>query len=474
MVWCISVTRVKHILLFSLIVSLSGCSSGNDEYHSRFLEKYLLDGQRALQENDTERAERMFRLSLSNGEKLPLNDWRMALAEGRLGSVLVLNDKGLEARKILASSINHFRNCKSAGEGNKIIIAKEQGEADSLLGSLLVDDGDANGARVYLEEATALLAPHWTDAKSAEERDTVSGIGYARALYGLARISEKDGDKDGAIKKLTAALDVIDAERVPVSMREEIATALSRLLKLAGRVNDASEVEEKQEHYARFNPGGLKSLARDLFREDFSKARAASKNSEYAEADRLYADALKQTELFAKDGDDAFNTLSEWSRVKQKMHDSDAANKMLDRLEALALHLGGAESVYYDNYYLAKGRVLKWQKRWADLESMTENQIKLRVKLRGQNNFHVGETYRQLGECRIHLDKVEQAIADLRKSIAVFDLNRERNARELKHTYDLLIPLLSGEANAELARKYKFDRALLVKQTIQWDKERRD
>ncbi len=451
---------------------LCGCATGNSDYDSRFFEKYLLDGERALQENDSERAERMFRLSVAHGEKLGTGDWRLALAEGRLGKVLASNHKDAEAKTVLKSATAHYRTAKPAKQSSTNLVAKERGEADALLGSLLLDGGDANGSRSYLEEASALLSPFWSAAKDEQERDTISGIGYARALYGLARIRQKDGDDKEATKDYERALAVIDEERVSVPLRDDVAEAFSSFLKSKGKAEQAAAVEEKQEEYARFNPGGPKAIARDTWRESYNNARQASKEGDYAKSNQFFADAYRQVQLYEKEGEDSLQTLLDWSRCRQRVNDSEGADSLLKQAEAIAIKLGGNKSVHYDNFLQAKDRVLKMQRKYDALETLLKQQVILREELRGKDNFHVGETFTHLGECHFRMNRLPEAEADYRKAIAIFDMNPQRNYKELKNTYDELIPILEKLGKIEEVRKFKFNRAVLVKDTIKWESEK--
>jgi tetratricopeptide (TPR) repeat protein len=464
--------RGRNFVVLSMTFLLCSCAASNSDYNSRFFEKYLLDGERAMQENDFERAERMFRFSVAHGEKLGSGDWRLALAEGRLGKVLAINHKEAEAKTVLNSAVANYRTAKPGKQSSINLIAKERGEADSLLGSLLVDSGDVNGARSYLEEASALLAPFWSAAKDEPERDTISGIGYARALYGLARIRQKIGDDKEAKEYYENALAVIDEERISVPLRDDIAQAFSNFLKSKGKGEKSAEVEEKQEEYARFNPGGPKAIARDAWRQSYNKAREASKDGKLDESNQLYEEAVKQVNVYEKEGEDAFQTLCEWARVRQKMNDSEGADRLLTQAEAMAIRMGGKKSVWYDNYLMHKVKVLKFQHKYEELEAMLKQQVALREELRGKDNFHVGETLRNLSTCRYHLNKVPEAEADMRRAIEIFKKNPQRNYKELKDSYDDFIPMLEKSEKVEDVRKFKFDRAVLVKDTIKWESEK--
>ncbi len=464
--------RGNNFVVFSMTLLLCSCASGNTDYDSRFLEKYLLDSERALQENNSERAERLLRLAVTHGEKLPKADWRLALAEGRLGKVLANNHKDDEAKTALTSSIEHFRNAKSGSQSSANLTSKERGEADSLLGVLLLDAGDVNGARPYLEESAALLAPFWSSAKSERDRDTIAGIGYARALYGLARVRQNDGDEKETRKYYENALSVIDEERIPVPMRDDIADAYSKFLKGKGSKEKAAAVEEKQEVYARFNPGGPKAIARDAWRESYNKAREASKDGRQKDAEHYFEEAFKQVNLYEKVGDDALQTLCEWVRVRQKMADTQGANKLLDQAEAMALKMGGARSVWYDNFMQSKDRILKLQHDYVAEEALLKRQMVLREELRGKDTFHVAEVLKRLSNCRFHLNKFPEAEADMRKAIDIFQQNPQRNYKELKEAYDDLIPMLEKMNKVEEVRKFKFDRAVIVRETTKWDSEK--
>lgn len=464
--------RGRIFVVLSMSVLLGSCAAGSSDYDSRFLEKYLLDGQRALQENDSERAERMFRLAVAHGEKLGGGDWRLALAEGRLGKILLNNQKEPDARKTLALSIEHFRAAKTSSQESANLIAKERGEADSLLGLLLVENNDVNAARPYLEEAAATLAPFWSQAKDEQDRDTLAGIGYARALYGLARIRQHDGDESGAEKNYEAALSVIDEERVPVPLRDDVADAFSKLLRSKGKAGEAEKVEEKQEEYERFNPGGPKAVARDAWRDAYTKGRDASRSNDYTKSDEYFAAAFKHVSVYEKSGEDALQTLFEWSRTKQKMNDSAAADALLKQAEAMALKLGGPRSTQFDNYLQAKARVLKLQHKYDVLEILLNQKLALREELRGKDNFHVGETLMDRASCRVHLNRMSEAEADMKRAIVIFKQTPQRNFKELKEAYDELISLLEKTGDAEDVRKYKFERAVLRRDIIKWDAEK--
>lgn len=461
-----------RLIVLSITLMLCGCSAGNSDYDVRMFEKYLLDGERSVQENDAERAERMFRISLSHGEKLGKDDWRLAVAEGRLAKTLLANEKTEEAKKLLTSSVVHFRGLKPELRSRISLIAKEQGEAESLLGLMLVESGDINGARAYLEEASAFLSPFWPPAEQENERDTLAGIAYARALYGLAKIEEHDGDAESAVKNYKAALSVIDEDEIPVPMREDVARSYAAFLDAKGKTELAQKVKEAQEHYARFNPGGAKAVARDQWRELFGKARKASKHANYAEARLMLEDAYKQTNIYAKDGDDALNTLCELARVSQKMKDPDSATRYVGQAEAVAIKLGGGEkSLYYDNALLTKNKILRLQGKEEELEGVLKKQVALREELRGHDNFHVGEILSHLGECQFHLSKPDQGEASLRRAIAIFKQLPQRNHRELKEAYDRLIPALEKEGKAADAEKLKIEREQLVRDAINWKNE---
>ncbi len=471
MTWFFNLRRSSFFVLL-LTLLLCSCAGGNSDYDSRFLEKYLLDGERALQENDAERAERLFRLAVLHGEKLGAGDWRCALAEGRLGKVLASNHKEAEAKTVLTSAIKHFRNTSPGNQGNANLVAKEQGEADSLLGLLLQDSGDINGSLSYVEEAAALLAPFWSAAKNEQERDTISGIGYARALYGLARLRQKDGDDNAARKNYEQALSVIDEERISVPLREDIAGAFAKFLKSKGTAAEATAVEEKQEEYARFNPGGQKAIARDAWHHSYNKARESSKQGALEESDQHYEEAFKQVNLYDKDGEDTLQTLCDWSRVKERLNDSASADRLLSQAEAMAIKLGGDKGVNYDNYLTAKDRVIKLRHDYVAQEALIKQQMALREVLRGKDSFHVGETLTHLADCHYHMNRLPEAEAEYKKAIAIFEQNPQRNYKELKNTYDDLIPILEKLGKLEDVRKFKFDRAVLVKDTIKWDAEK--
>lgn len=459
----------RFFVVLSFTLLLSGCAAGNSDNDARRLERYLLDGERARQENDLERAERLFRLSVAHGMKLGNNNWRLALAEGRLGRVLADNQKADESRKVLSACIEHFRSASADSPESANLIAKERGEADSLLGLLLVEDNDVNSARPYLEEAVAMLAPYWS--QSEEARDTLSGIGYARALYGLAKIRQHDRDEVGVLKNLRAALDVIDEERVPVPLRNDVAEAYCASLRSAGKMSEAAEAAHRQEEYERFNPGGPKAVARDAWRDAFAKGREAAHDDHGDKAEQFFAEAFKQVRLYEKDGDDALQTLFEWSRVKQRNGDAAGADELLHQAEAMAIKVGGPRSVQYDNYMQAKDRVLKLQHKYQEEEALLLSQIKLREELRGKDNFHVGETLQRLSSCRYRLDKLAQALADSKSAIAIFKKTPQRNLKELKEAYDDLISMLEKAGDEEEVRKYKFERALLRRDAIKWDRE---
>jgi len=462
-----------RLLALSLTLLLSGCTAGSNDYDARFFEKYSLDGERALQESDPERAERMFRLSLSHGEKLGSGDWRLAVAEGRLAKILVANEKNDEAKKVLISSVAHFRGLKPETRERIKLVAKEQGEADALLGLMLVEAGDINGARSYLEEASALLAPFWSFAQNEPERDTLSGIGYARALYGLARVKENDRDAESAEKNYKAALDVIDEERVRVPLREDVATSFIAFLKSKGKFDEAVSVKEAQEHYARFNPGGTKAVARDAWRELYGKAREAARQADYLEARKILLDAYKRTDVYAKDGEDALQTLCELARVSQRAKESDIANGYLKQAEAVAIKLGGEKSTFFDNFLLTKTKLLRQQGNYAELENALAQQVLLREELRGANNFHVAKTLSHLGESQFQNNKFTEGEASLRRAIAIFKSFQQRHKAELRDAYDRLISGLEKQGKVNEARKVKFDRAVLVRDTIKWEKEER-
>lgn len=463
--------RCRSFVVLSVSLLLGGCAAGSSQNDARALEKYLLDGQRSLQENDYERAERMFRQSVAYGLKLGKSDWRLALAEGRLGKVLINNRKEEEAKKVLTASIDHFRGAGAGLQDSANLVAKERGEVDSLLGLLLLEENDIGAARPYLEEAAATLAPFWAASKAESERDTLAGIGYARAVYGLAKIREHDSDDIGAAKYYEEALKVIDEERVPVPLRVEVAGSFARFLKRKGNLQRAEQVEQKQEEYEKFNPGGTKAIARDAWRDAFNKGREAAHDDRVDKADHYFAEAFKQVGLYEKDGDDALQTLIEWSRVKQRNNDSAGADALLNQAERMAVRIGGPRSVQYDNYLQAKDRVLKLQHKYEEEEALLLEQVKLREELRGKDNFHVGETLKRLSSCRYRMNKLPQALADSKRAIAIFRKTPQRNLKELKEAYDDLIMMLEKGGDEEAVRKYKFERAVLRRDIIKWDSE---
>jgi tetratricopeptide (TPR) repeat protein len=461
-----------RLVVLSITLMLCGCTAGNSDYDVRFFEKYLLDGERAMQDNDGERAERMFRISLSHGEKLGAGDWRLAVAEGRLAKALLANEKADQAKAVLTSSIMHFRGLKPELRSRISLVAKEQGEAESLLGLMLVESGDINGSRAYLEEASALLAPFWPPAEQEKERDTIAGIGYARALYGLARVEQHDGDAENAVKNYKTALSVIDEEEIPVPIREDIAASYAAFLSSKGKSQLAESVKEAQQHYARFNPGGAKAVARDAWRELFGKARSAAKHANYAEARVMLEDAYKRTGIYAMDGEDALNTLCELARVSQRMKDETSATKYVEQAEAVAIKLGGSEkSLYYDNVLLTKNKILRLQGKSQELEDVLKKQIALREELRGHDNFHVGEILSHLGECQFHLHKQDEGEASLRRAISIFKQLPQRNHRELKEAYERLIPALEKVGKTEDAAKLKAEREQLIRDSVNWKNE---
>jgi len=164
--------------------------------------------------------------------------------------------------------------------------------------------------------------------------------------------------------------------------------------------------------------------------------------------------------------------LCDWSRVKEKLNDPAAADRLLAQAEAMAIKLAGDKSVYYDNYLLAKDRLLKLRRDYVAEEALIKQQLALREVLRGKDNFHVGETLTHLAECHFRMNKLPEAEAEYRKAIAIFELNPQRNYKELKNTYDDLIPILEKLGKLEDVRKFKFDRAVLIKDTIKWESEK--
>lgn len=453
---------------------LGGCASGSAGTDERFFEKYLLDAQRALQEDDSARGERLLRLAVSSGEKLGGSNWRLALAEGRLGKVLLDNQKNEEAANALRSSVDHFRAARADSADVANLIAKERGETSSLLGLLLLEKKDYASARSYLEEASSLLSPFWAQAKEERQRDTLAGIGYARALYGLALMCLQGGDDVGAAKNYEAALRVIDEERVPVPLRDEVAGSYSNFLRSKKRLQKAEQVDAKQEEYERFNPGGPKAVARDAWRDALAKGRDASHDDLMEKADQHYAEAYKQVNLFEKSGDDALQTIIEWSRVKQRINDPAAADGLLERARDMALKVGGQRSIQYDNYLQGKERVLKLQRKYAEEEAVLLEQVRLREELRGKDNFHVAETLKRLSTCQYRLNKLPEAVDYSKKAIAIFKKSPQRNVRELKEAYDDLIAILEKSGDEEALRQYKFERAVLRRDTIKSDSQKTD
>lgn len=451
---------------------LGGCASGGAGTDQRFFEKYVLDAQRASQEEDSARAERLLRLAVTAGEKLGGSDWRLALAQGRLGKVLLDNQKAEEATKVLSSSVDHFRAARPTSPDIANLIAKERGETASLLGLLLVQKNDYASARSYLEEAASLLSPFWEQAKEERERDTLAGIGYARALYGLALMSRQTGDDVGAEKNYEAALRVIDEESVPVPLRDDVAGSYSNFLRSKKRLQKAEQVDAKQEAYERFNPGGPKAVARDAWRDALAKGRDAAHDDLMEKADQHFSEAYKQVNLFEKSGDDALQTIIEWSRVKQRINDPAAADKLLEQARDMALKVGGQRSIQYDNYLQGKERVLKLQRKYAEEEAVLLEQVRLREELRGKDNFHVAETLKRLATCQNRLNKLPEAVDYSKKAIAIFKKSPQRNIRELKEAYDDLIAMLEKSGDEEELRKYKFERAVLRRDTIKSDSQK--
>ncbi len=463
----------KHFAVVFSVALLGGCGAGNNAYDARFLEKYLLDGERALQENDTDRAERMFRCCQAHGEKLGTSDWRLALAEARLGKVLVANHKDAEAKKVLASAVLHFRTAKTGRQTSAALIDKELGEAESLLGMLLLDGGDFNLARAYLEESAALLKTHWSSVIDESQRDTLAGVGYARSLFGLARLHERDGDWLGAMQNYEGALAVVDQERVSVPLREDISLAFVKFLISKGRHDKAKEVEQKQQQYASFNPGGAKAIARDQWRKCIDKGQSAMKDREYVKASQYFQDALPLTSAFAKDGEERLSTLEELALAKQCSGDAEAAIKLVKQAEDLAIKLGGENSTFLDNTLFVEQRILTMQQKYDQLEAVLQRQVKLRASMRGEDNLHVAESLVKLGDCQIGLGKSKEGTASYRKAIEIFEQDAQRNSKDLKVAYDKMIAVLEKDGNASAAGKFRISRSILEKQMIKWDQERK-
>ncbi len=259
---------------------------------------------------------------------------------------------------------------------------------------------------------------------------------------------------------------------MPVPLRDDVSGNFSRLLKSKGKTEEAEKVEQKQEEYERFNPGGPKAIARDAWRDAYTKGRDASRSNNYAKSDEYFAAAFKNVALYEKSGEDALQTLFEWSRTKQRMNDPAAADALLKQAEAMALKLGGPRSTQYDNYLQSKARVLKLQHKYDELETLLNQKLTLREELRGKDNFHVGETLIDRAACRVHLNRLPDAEADMKRAITIFKQTPQRNFKELKEAYDELISLLEKTGDAEDVRKYKFERAVLRRDIIKWDAEK--
>ena len=466
--------RAGNIVVFSMMLLLCGCAAGGEEYNARFLEKYLLDGERAVQEEDGERAERLLRQAVAHARKLPAHDWRLALAEGRLGKVMAANNRTDEAIIMLRTSVMHFHAAdKAADKVSADLASKERGEADSLLGFLLVEKGDMNGARPLLEESTALLAPFWSQAKDEKERDTISGVSYARTLYGLARVRLNDGNDKGAEKYFQDALNAVDEGRIAVPFRSDIAAAYEAFLRRNGKIGEADQIKTKQEEYERYNPGGAKAIARDAWRQAYEKGREASRLGDHAQADRYFEEAVKQVNLYEKEGGNALATYIDWARVKYRLNDEAGMERVLKRAEEISLKSGGDKGVFYDNYLSCKAKILKLQRKYAEQEVLLKQQVALREELRGKDTFHVAEVIVELGTCHFRLNKLVESEADFRKAVEIFKQSPRNNARQLKEVYDDLIPVLEKQGKVEEVRKFKFDKAVLVRDMIKWDAQKR-
>ncbi len=467
--------RAGSIFVFSMMLLLCSCAAGGEDYDARFLEKYLLDGERALQDDDGDRAERIFRQAVGHAEKLPAGDWRLALAEGRLGKVLAANNHTDEAKTVLKYSVLHFRSARPAvNDMSANLVAKERGEADSLLGFLLVEGGDFNDSRPYLEEAVALLSPFWAHAKDDKERDTISGVSYARSLYGLARVRLNDGDDRGAAKFFQDALKVVDEESIAMPLRSDIAGAYAKLLQSEGKFDQADQIGAKQEDYERYNPGGPKAIARDAWRQAYDKGREAVKDSNYEQADKYFEEAMKQVALYDRDGDNALATCLDWARVKHRLHDEAGTQRLLKRGEEISMKNGGEKGVFYDNFLACKARILKLQHKYEEQEALLKKQITLREELRGKSTFHVAEALADLGTCHYRQNKLAEAEADFRSAIEIFKQSPHNNAKQLKEVYDDLIPVLEKQGKVEDLRQFKFDRAVLVKDIVKWDAQKHE
>src|SRR5205085_6926768 len=111
-----------------------------------------------------------------------------------------------------------------------------------------------------------LLQPYWEQAAQDAEKDTLAGQALALTRLSLGKIFAGDGDTKGATSQFVSAIAIIDKQSVSVPLREDIAEAFSAVLKKSGQPEEAKEVLEKQAEYTRFNPGGAKAIARDLWR----------------------------------------------------------------------------------------------------------------------------------------------------------------------------------------------------------------
>lgn len=449
-------------------MSLFGCAAGDSEYNSRFFEKYLLDAERARQESELDKAEKLAKQSIVYAQNLGVNDWRVAVSEARTGRILFENNKPNEARTTLLQAVAIFEKYENQKDVSERLRKKEFGEALALLGTLEAEHDQKAEARLHLEKANSLLMPYWEQASQDAEKDTIAGQGLALSRLSLGKIFAGDGDTRGATREFESALMIIDKQSVSVPMREDIAESLSDLLKKSGKPDEAREVLEKQAEYTRFNPGGAKAIARDLWRSNVTMAREATHANKLKEASDLLEKALSQTNKFQKNGEESVQTLCELARLRQRQGDHNAAIELLKRAETAASNLGGPVNYHVDNVLNSYSKIYRMQKLLPEQEAIILRQLKLRKELRGDNTFHVGETLNNLALCQLAQDRYLEAESNMEKALRIFELQPKEDARYLKGAYEGMIEILEKQHKSEQAQSIKKKLQAHVQDMFNW------
>lgn len=464
------VRQIGASILMTFSLSLFGCAAGDSEYNSRFFEKYLLDAERARQEADLDKAEKLAKQSISYAQNLGLNDWRVGLGEARAGRILYENSKPNEARATLLRAVVIFEKCENQKNNSEQLRKKELGEALALLGTLEAESDQKADARLHLEKANTLLMPFWEQATQDAEKDTIAGQGLALSRFSLGRLLASDGDTKAATTQYESALAIIDKQSVSVPLREEISGALADLYRMQGKTDEAQEILDKQAEYTRFNPGGVKAIARDLWRSNVNMAREATRDNKLQQASDLLEKALSQTDKFQKNGEESVQTLCELARLRQRQGDHKAALDLLKRAETVALKLGGPVNYHVDNVLNSYSRIYRMEKELPQQEAIILRQLKLRKELRGENTFHVGETLNNLAQNQFAQDRLADAEQTMQKALDIYELQPKEDARYLKSGYELMINILEKQHKLEAAEKVKAKLQSHVRDMFEWKK----